>query len=152
MALLRERGGWFQLTFRYQGRQLTHALKTRSACEAEAQRGIVERVLIRIRNRDIPPVPPDADVADYLPAGGKVPEPSKPLTLKELAVRYAETHGNRTVEANSLATARMHLGRVIDHLDEGFVPRELSAQGLEGYLDRRAHRRGQGRRGWPTRL
>jgi hypothetical protein len=50
MASLRERGGWFQLIFRYQDRQFTHALKTQSAREAEAQRGVVERVLIRIRN------------------------------------------------------------------------------------------------------
>ena len=74
MASLRERNGWFQILFRYQGRQYTHALKTQELREAEAMRGILDRVLIRIRNQEVPPVPDGVDVAEYLLGGGKVPE------------------------------------------------------------------------------
>jgi hypothetical protein len=86
MASLRERNGWFQILFRYQGKQFTHALKTQVLREAEAMRGTMDRVLIRIKNQEVPPVPEGVDVADYLLNGGKVPEPpapvEKPLSLK----------------------------------------------------------------------
>src|SRR5262245_6474817 len=148
MASLRERNGWFQILFRYQGRQFTHALKTQELREAEAMRGTVDRVLIRIKNQEIPPVPDGVDVADYLLNGGKVPDPpalvEKPLTLKDLAERYEAAHGNGAVEKNSLATARMHLRHFIDSLGERFSLRTLTAQDLQGYLDKRARRRGSG--------
>src|SRR5438309_1507861 len=107
MASLRERGGWFQLVFRFHGRQFCHSLKTQNQREAEAMRGTVDRVLIRISNHEIPPPPPDADLTDYLLAGGKVVEPAKPaetpLALKDLAERYTAAHENGAMEANSLA-------------------------------------------------
>jgi integrase len=157
MASLRERGGWFQLIFRYRGRQFTHALKTQSRREAEAQRGLVDRVLMRIRNREVPPIPPDANVADYLLAGGKVPEVPRPaevaLTLKDLADGYQAAHRNGALEANSLATVRLHLNHFLDALGQRFAVRELSAQALQAYIDRRSRRRGaKDRRLSPTTL
>lgn len=146
MASLRERNGWFQILFRYQGRQFTHALKTQVPREAEAMRGTIDRVLIRIRNQEVPPVPDGVDVADYLLNGGKVPEPpvavEKPLTLKELAESYKAAHKNGAIEANSLATARMHLQHFVDALGERFAVRDLSTQHLQDYLNKRARRRG----------
>jgi integrase len=146
MASLQERTGWFHLLFRYQGQQFSHALKTKDRREAEAMRGTVDRVLIRIRNQEVPPVPDGVDVADYLLNSGKVPEApkpvDKPLTLKDLADRYESAHGNGAIEANSLATARMHLNHFIDALGERFTVKDLSTQDLQGYLDNRARRKG----------
>jgi integrase len=148
MASLRERNGWFQILFRYQGKQFTHALKTQVLREAEAMRGTIDRVLIRIKNQEIPPVPDGVDVADYLLNGGKKPEPPAPvekgLTLKDLAERYEAAHQNGAVEKNSLATARMHLRHFIDSLGERCVLQTLTAQDLQGYLDKRARRRASG--------
>ena len=52
MASLQQRNGWFHLLFRYQGRQHSHALKTKDRREADACRGSVERTLLRLRRRD----------------------------------------------------------------------------------------------------
>ncbi|MCI0461962.1 MAG: tyrosine-type recombinase/integrase [Gemmataceae bacterium] len=149
MAALQERNGWFHLIFRYQGRQYSQALKTQDRREAEALRGVADRVLIRIRNHEIPPPPPDADLPVFLLAGGKVPEPAKPveapLTLQDLSVRYEAAHSNGAMEKNSLATARMHLNHFVAALGERFVLREMTAQDLQGYLDRRARKKGAGR-------
>jgi hypothetical protein len=97
------------------------------------------------------------DVADYLLNGGKVPDPpapvEKPLSLKDLAERYEAAHRNGAVEANNLATARMHLRHFIDALGERFTVRDLSTQDLQGYLDKRGRRKGlRQRRISPTTL
>jgi len=60
MASIQQRGEWYHLHFRYAGRQYTHALKTKDRREAEAHRGTVDRLLIRIRNNEFPPE--DADL------------------------------------------------------------------------------------------
>jgi integrase len=149
MACLQERNGWYHLHFRYQGRQFSHALKTQDRREAEALRGTVDRVLIRIRNQEIPPPPAHADIADFLLAGGKVteePSPTeKPLTLKELANRYEEAHKNGALEANTLATARIHLNHLMETFGERFGLRGMTAQDLQGYLDKRSRKRKPGK-------
>ena len=53
MANVHARKGWFHLLFRFKGRQYSHALKTKDRREAEAFRGSVDRMLIRLRNREI---------------------------------------------------------------------------------------------------
>lgn len=55
MASVHARAGWFHLLFRYQGRQYSHALKTKDRREAEAHRGTVDRLLIRLRKGEVPP-------------------------------------------------------------------------------------------------
>src|SRR5262245_58385496 len=135
MASLQERNGWFHLLFRYRGRQYSQALKTQDPREAEALRGVADRVLIRIRNHEIPPPPPDAVLPAFLLAGGRVPEPARPveapLTLKDLAARYEAAHSNGAMEKNSLATARMHLNHFVAALGERFELRGMTAQDLQ---------------------
>ena len=146
MANLQERNGWYHLQFRYQGRQFSHALKTQNLREAEGIRGTVDLVLIRIKNREIPPPAADADVVDYLLAGGKAVEApatmQAPLTAKELIERYVKAHENGALEKNSLATIRLHHKHVLEFLGDRFVLRELNGQKLQEYLDKRARRRG----------
>lgn len=146
MANLQERMGWFHLQFRYQGRQFSHALGTQERKEAEAIRGSVDRVLIRIKNRELTPRGPHDDLVDFLLAGGTpvdAPAPvQSPLTAKELKDRYLQAHGNGALEANSLATIRLHLDHVLHFLGERFAIRDLKSQQLQEYLDKRARRRG----------
>lgn len=150
MANLQERRGWFHLQFRYQGRQYSHALDTQVLKEAEAIRGAVDRILIRIKNRELPGPGPHDNVAKFFIAGGKpveAPAPVKPpLTVKELRDRYLEAHENGAIEANSLATVRLHLNHVVHFLGDRFVIRELKNQRLQEYLDTRARRRGPKKR------
>lgn len=149
MASLQQRQGWFHLLFRYRGRQHSHALKTKDRREAEAVRGSVNRLLIRIRNQEFPPPPAQADVAAYLLAGGNAPPASEPtvptVPLRELADRYLAAHSNGAMEANSLATAKLHLSHLVTALGERLVTHEITARVLQTYLDTRG--RAKGRRG-----
>jgi hypothetical protein len=69
MASLQQRRGWFHLLFRYQGRQYSHALKTKNRREAEGLRGSVDRLLVRIHNGEFPPPPASVEIAEYLLGG-----------------------------------------------------------------------------------
>jgi integrase len=146
MANLQERKGWFHLQFRYQGRQYSQSLDTQERKEAEAIRGSVDRVLIRIKNRELPGPGPHDDIVAFFIAGGKPVE--KPvavqaaLTAKDLKDRYLQAHGNGALEANSLATIRLHLNHVLHFLGDRYVIRDLKSQQLQDYLDKRARRRG----------
>jgi hypothetical protein len=88
MANLQERRGWFHLQFCYQSRQYRHAFDTQVLKEAEAIRGTVDRVLIRIKNRKLPGSGPNDDVVKFFMVGGKpveAPVPVKvPLTAQDL--------------------------------------------------------------------
>lgn len=146
MASLQQRRGWFHLLFRYGGTQHSHALKTKDRRAAEALRGSVDRLLVRIRNQEFPHPPAGADVAAYLLAGGKVPdrtEVAPAVTLKELADRYIAAHANGAMEANSLDTARLHLNHVLNALGERFAARDVTARVLQGYLDTRGRAKGR---------
>jgi hypothetical protein len=77
MANLQERNGWYHLQFRYQGRQFSQSLDTQVLKEAEAIRGSVDRMLIRIKNREMPGPGPH-DVVKFFIAGGKPVEAPRP--------------------------------------------------------------------------
>lgn len=147
MASLQQRGGWFHLLFRYRGRQYSHALKTKDRREADALRGAADRVLLRVRRRELPPPPPGASVPAYLLAGGVVADDSGPaaaaVTLAGLADRYLAAHANGALEENSLTTVRLHLRHVLDSLGRSLPARDLSARALQGYLDARGRMKGK---------
>ncbi len=85
MASLQQRGGWFHLQFRNQGRQYSHALRTKDRREAEAYRGTVDRLLIRVRNKEMPPPPVDADIPAFFLSVGKIADDPTPV-LKPLSL------------------------------------------------------------------
>ena len=150
MASLQQRAGWFHLLYRYQGRQYSHALKTKDRREAEAYRGSVDRMLIRLRNREIMAPPPEADLTAFLITGGhqvQDAEPAaKPLTLGELRDRYFETHGNGALEETSLHGIRVHFRHFIKHFGERQVVRALTPSLLQGYVDARCRQKGRNER------
>jgi integrase len=147
MASLQQRSGWLHLLFRYQGRQYSHALKTKNRREAEGLRGSVDRLLVRIRNGEFPPPPANVEVAEYLLGGGQAIESVEPaakeLTLKDLADQYLRAHSNGALESNSLATVRLHFDHLLETLGEGCLVGELRAKALQGYLDTRSRKRGK---------
>jgi integrase len=150
MASLQQRSGWFHLLFRFDGRQFSNALKTRDRREADAIRGTVDRVLIRVRNKEIPPPPPDADVTAYLLAGGKVVEETRSatpvLTLSELRDRYIQTHGNGALEPKTLVMLRIHFTHLIRHFGERKVVAQFTTGLLQEYVDARSRQKGKQQR------
>ena len=150
MASLQQRSGWFHLLFRFDGRQFSHALKTRDRREADAIRGTVDRVLIRVRNKEIPPPPPDADVTAYLLAGGKVVDETRSatpvLTLRELSDRYIQTHGNGALEPKTLVMLRIHFTHLIRHFGERKAVAQFTTGLLQEYVTARCQMKGKQQR------
>ena len=147
MASLQQRSGWFHLHFRYQGRQYSHALKTKDRREAEAHRGTVDRLLIRIRNKEIPPPPSDADLPAFLLSAGKqVPDSTptpKSLTLSGLRDRYLETHANGALEPKTLVMMKIHFRHLTRHFGERFSVAKLTPDLLQKYLGERSEAKGK---------
>jgi len=146
MASLQQRNGWFHLHFRYAGKQYAHALKTKERREAEAQRGIVDRQLIRIRNQEVPPPPPGADLPAFLLSCGKVvvdPTPiPQTMTLAELRDRYLQTNAN-ALEAKTLVMAKIHFRHLARHLGERMAVQKFTADLLQKYLADRGKSKGK---------
>jgi len=147
MASLQQRRGWFHLQFRYQGRQYSHALKTKDRREAEAHRGTVDRLLIRIRNKEMPPPPVDADIPAFLLSAGKIaddPTPVlKPITLGDLRDRYLRTHANGSLESKTIVMAEIHFRNLIRHFGERLPVLKLTADLLQDYLLARGKAKGK---------
>lgn len=147
MASLQQRGGWFHLQFRYEGRQYSHALKTKDRREAEAHRGTVDRLLIRIRNKEIPPPPVDADVPTFLLSAGKHAADSAPilksLTLNDLRDRYLETHANGALEPKTLVMITIHFRHLTRHFGERFSVAKLTPDLLQKYVVHRSEAKGK---------
>jgi integrase len=141
MASLHQREGWFQLHFRYRGRQYSRALKTKDRREAEAIRGSVDRMLLRLQLGELAEPPSDTDFVTWLLTGGRRTEevkPAKPpLTLAALRDRYVQTHSNGALEPKSLKMIEIHYRHLIRHLGERAVVAQLTPTDLQGYLDAR---------------
>lgn len=150
MASIQQRGEWFHLHFRFAGKQYTHALKTKNRREAEAHRGTVDRLLIRIRNNEIPPPPPDSDLPAFLLSAGKViPDSTKVssvLTLTDLRDRYLQTHGNGALEPKTLVMTKIHFRHITRHFGERFAASKLTSELLQDYVMKRGEGRGKKQR------
>ena len=147
MASLQQRSGWFHLQFRYQGRQYSHALKTKDRREAEAHRGTVDRLLIRIRNKEMPPPPVDADIPAFLLSAGKIADDPtlilKPITLSDLRDRYLRTHANGSLESKTIVMAEIHFRNLIRHFGERMPVLKITADLLQDYLLARGKAKGK---------
>ena len=96
-------------------------------------------------------VPPDSDVATFFVSDGKLTDrpklepPPKPLTLGELRDAYLQVHAHGALEANSLQTARMHVGHFIKTLGADFAVQGLTLDDLQRHVERRAKKKYRGR-------
>jgi hypothetical protein len=147
MASLHKRNGWYQLHFRYQGKQYSHALKTKDRREAEAHRGTADRILIRIRNNELAPPPPTVDLPAFLLSAGKLVEKAatvvKTLTLNDLRDRYIETHGNGALEPKTLVMTKIHFHHLTRHFGEQFSVAKLTSELLQAYVLKRSEGKGK---------
>lgn len=150
MASLHKRNGWYQLHFRYQGKQYSHALKTKDRREAEAHRGTADRILIRIRNNELAPPPHDADLPAFLLSAGKIVEDAAPvvktLTLNDLRDRYIQTHGNGALEPKTLVMTKIHFRHLTRHFGEQFSVLKLTPELLQTYVVKRCEGKGKKKR------
>lgn len=79
-------------------------------------------------------------------SGVPAPAPTPPQaarTLREIVDRYLATLGNGTVEANSLATTRMHLNHFLREFGDCFQLDLLKATALQKYVNSRTRRKGK---------
>jgi integrase len=145
MAGLQERNGSFRILFRHHGKQHAFTLGTVSREEAEAKVRQTDYLLMRLRQRLLV-LPAGTDIVTFIRHDGKAPDagptlpdaPRQAVTLSHLKDRYLATHGNSTIEQNSLDTCRLHLGHFCRVLGEGLPLGELSLARLQEYVDSRA--------------
>lgn len=153
MAALQERNGSYRILFNYRGRQRAFTIGRVVEAEAWAKVALVDYLLMRLK-QGLVEVPPGRDIVEFLkhdgasPAGSSGPDAafdSAGPTLADLRDRYLETHGNGTLEVNTLRGIRRHFGHLARALGETFPIRELTLSDLQGYVDHRA--KAEGRRG-----
>ena len=104
MAGIRKKGDAYYCTFRFQGRRYYFALGKVPEAQAQAKGAEVDETLSLIERGRLQ-VPDGVPLEDFVAAGGKVPVvPARPemVTARQLFDRYLETHGNGTLEENSL--------------------------------------------------
>lgn len=94
-------------------------------------------------------LPPATDILALIWHGGTVPTPEEAPatrfdpTLASLRDRYLETHGNGTLEPQTLRGINRHFRHLVLVLGEGFPVRKLSLSDLQGYIDKRAEAKGR---------
>src|SRR3954464_15541990 len=115
MAALQNRNGSFRVIFRYEDRQHSVPVGKVKQDEAEAFLGKVEHLLLRIKQGWVA-VPAGVTITDFILADGQVKtpeevvEPKEPVKFASFEQKYLDAHRSGAMEANSLATAAMHLG------------------------------------------
>src|ERR1700730_5958657 len=117
MAALQERNGSFRILFRHHGKQHTFTIGEVSRDEAESKAQQVDYLLMRLKQRLLI-LPEGTDIVTFVQHDGNPPTlrptlptaPRQAITLGLLRDRYLDTHGNGTIEANSLDTCKLHLG------------------------------------------
>jgi integrase len=145
MAALQERGGNYRVIFRYLGKQHSFTIGSVTRDEAEAKAAQVDYLLMRLRQRLIA-LPEGSDIVTFVRFDGKPPEgvptlpdaPRQAVTLCHLKERYLTTHGNGTIEANSLDTCRLHLSHFCRVLGDGLPLGGLSLAKLQEYVNKRS--------------
>ncbi|MFO0881520.1 MAG: tyrosine-type recombinase/integrase [Gemmataceae bacterium] len=157
MAALQNRNGSFRILFRYEGSQHTLLVGKVPTDEAQAFLGKVEHLLLRIQQRWVQ-VPAGVAITDFLLADGQVKSPEKviapaePIIFQTFKGRYLEAHSHGAMEANSLATVRMHLGHFERTLGERFVLQKLTLADLQRHVNRRARKQYRGKALSPVTL
>lgn len=146
MASLELRNKTFRVVFMHAGKKYGYSLDTPDRQTAEALAGGVEKTLMLIGQGALS-VPEGADVIEFVKYGGKPPEPKpaqagqpardEPVKLGAFKERYLEARSGGSMEANSLATARMHLGHFERTLGDSFDLRKLTLADLQAHLGKR---------------
>ncbi len=145
MASLQERNGSYRVLFCYHSKLHTFTIGKVEKGEAENKARQVDYLLMRLKQRLIE-LPEGTDIVTFIEHDGKPPDmgPTVPDTLRQavtlghLDKRYVTTHSNGTIEANSLATCKVHLSHFRRILGDGCPVGDLSLSDLQQYVNKRA--------------
>lgn len=144
MAAVQERNGSYRILFWHSGKQHTFTLGGVTEAEAKTKASQVEYLLMRLKQRLVD-LPEGVDIVTFVEFDGEPPmtpagaplNPREAVTLSQLKDRYLVTHGNGTIEANSLDTCKLHLSHLCRVLGDGFSLPELALANLQDYVNRR---------------
>src|SRR5580692_471595 len=133
MASLQERNGSYRILFSYHGKLHAFTIGKVKPNEAENKARQVDYLLMRLKQRLIV-LPDGTDIVTFVEHDGKPPDagptlpdtPRHAVTLGHLKERYLITHGNGTIEANSLDTCKLHLRHFCRILGDSCPIGELS--------------------------
>ena len=139
MASLQERNGSYRILFCHHGKLHTFTIGKVEKDEAENKARQVDYLLMRLKQRLIV-LPDGTDIVTFIEHDGKPPDtgptladrPAQVVTLGHSEDRYLATHGNGTIEANSLDTCKLHLGHFCRVLGDGFPARRAVARQAAG--------------------
>jgi integrase len=145
MASLQERNGSYRVLFCHNSKLYSFTIGKVHKNEAENKARQVDYLLMRLKQRLLV-LPEGTDIVTFVKhdgnppaAGPTLPEaPRQPITLGRLKERYLDTHGNGTVEANSLGTSRLHLNHFCRVLGDGLPLGELNLARLQDYVNTRS--------------
>jgi len=141
MAALQCRNEFWRLLFRHDGKQYSFPIGTVPKAEALTWKGRIEHTLMRLE-QGYYEWPPGVSIIDFLKYDGKPPvDPAlsvrKDTTLAELSAAYLATVSNGAIEANTLATVKIHLAHFETTLGKRFILSGLTLGKLQGHVDRR---------------
>jgi integrase len=141
MASLQERNGAFRIQFFQDGKLRSFSLGKVRQSEATHRKARTEELLSLLK-RNLLQVPPGVSLADFLAHDGKPPvDPAlsirKETTLGQLTADYIATYSNGAIEANTLATAKIHLAHIEETLGRRFLLSAVTLARLQQHVDRR---------------
>lgn len=141
MASLQKKGDAWYCQFIHDRKRHTVTVGEVSQTEAYQWKTRTEQLLLRLR-QNLLEVPPGVSVADFILFDGKPPvDPAlsvrKDTTLGDLSSAYLATVSNGAIEANTLATAKIHLAHIESTLGKRFILSGLTHARLQGHIDRR---------------
>ena len=126
MATIQERNGSFRILFCHGDKRLNFTAGRISRTQAQAHAEKVDELLALLADGTLT-LPEGVDVVTFVLHKGRplapkpkptsddggVPPPGAPLPLSAFADRYLEARSGGSMEANSLATARMHFRHLL---------------------------------------
>jgi integrase len=139
--------GQYHLCFRWNGQKKRRTLATPDRKSAEAILLRFEENLTLLERGRLE-LPVDADIVTFLLSDGKLARSPQltiiaPRTLGEIVERYFAAVGNGSVEANTLATLKLHLGHVQRKFGQKFPLQRMTVNDLQNYVNSRVRRIGE---------
>ena len=150
MASLELRKETYRIVFMFRGHKMGFSLGTGNEKAAEQLVKGIENLLWEL-DQGYKTIPEGVDVIDFLRGGGSVasattePPISHKLSLSKLRDEYIAVLSIGSVEANTLATIRIHLSHIVDTLGASFDVRRLALTDLQSHVDRRHRKRIRGK-------
>lgn len=140
MASLELRNGVCRVVFRYAGAKHGFSLGTGHRPTAEALRGGVEKTLLML-SQGLLDLPEDGDLVSFVRTGGRSAGPVKPatevVTFARIRDAFLAARSNGVVEANSLATIRLHMKHPTRTFGERYAVAKVSLTDVQKHVDRR---------------